>query len=189
MARNRPPPSAADPEPPARPATFVEEWIPLLYDALRELAAGVLRGEGTSSTLQPTMLVHEAYLRLADRSGFPFHDRHHFLAIATKTMREVLIDHARRRRTLRRGRDWKRVTLSGLGDPRSAVDVLELDDALRSFAAEHARAAQVVELRVFGGLTVPEVSRVLGVATSTVDLDWRFARAMLDRVLRPEDGA
>lgn len=158
----------------------------LVYDELRALAARQLRG-ARGETLQPTALVHEAWLKIqrALDHGADVRDRQHFLAIASKAMRQVLINHARDRKASKRGAGAARVPLDECLDALEAEagDVLELDDLLARFAAEHPRPAQIVELRVFGGMLVEEVARVLGLAESTVKLDWRFARAWLQKAL------
>jgi RNA polymerase sigma factor (TIGR02999 family) len=160
-----------------------DELLPLVYAELRHLAARLLRNERPDHTLQPTALVHEAYLRLVDQRVDTWQNKAHFLGIAAQAMRRILIDHARRRRAAKRG--GARVTLD---DDMAAVtgpsiDVLEVDSALQRLAALDERQSRVVELRFFGGLSVEETAQVLGVGTATVKRDWNVARAWLHREL------
>lgn len=165
-----------------------EDLLPLVYDDLRAAAAAMLRQERPGHTLQPTALVHEAFLRLAGTSQPAWTSRAHFRAIAARVMRQVLVDHARRRDAARHGGDVRRVTLDGVADASpialGEVDVLDLHAALDKLGALSSRQARVVEMRVFGGLTVSEAAHVLGVGTTTVDDDWAIARAWLARELR-----
>jgi len=157
-----------------------------LYEEIRALAGDFLRRERSDHTLQPTALVHEAWIRLSAEAGSPWDNRAQFFAIAALAMRRILIDHARRKQTDKRGGGWHRITLvtdisSSLGP--AEVDLLALDDALDRLAALDARQARVVELRFFAGLTVEEVAEALGVSTRTVASEWRLARAWLSRAL------
>ena len=165
-----------------RPAA-ADELLPLVYAELRNMAARLLRSERPDHTLQPTALVHEAYLRLVDQRVDTWQNKAHFLGIAAQAMRRILIDHARRRRATKRG--GARVTLD---DDMAAVtgpslDLLALDTALQELAALDPRQGQVVELRFFGGLTLEETAEVLGIAPATVKRDWTVARAWLHRAL------
>lgn len=155
----------------------------LLYDELRKLAASFLRSEGIGHTLQPTALVHEAYIRMTSQR-MDWHDRAHFMAIAAKTMRRVLIDHARKRLAGKRGKG-ESIAVTGPDDQDDgrALDMLALDDALRTLAEKDARAAKVVELQFFGGLNVAETAEALGISAATAKRDWSFARAWLKREL------
>jgi RNA polymerase sigma factor (TIGR02999 family) len=159
--------------------------MPLVYDELRKMAAGRLRREREQHTLQPTALVHEAYLRLVDQSALNWQSRSHFLGIAAHMMRQVLVDHARRRRARKRAGAEVRVTLDDAmhGARGLDMDVLALDEALEALKADDPQAARVVELRYFGGLSIAETAEVLGVGTATVEREWRVARAWLRRVL------
>lgn len=157
----------------------------LLYPELRQIAARLMRRERGAHTLQPTAIVHEAFLRLVDQQAVEWQDRAHFLGIAARVMRRVLVEHARRRGSAKRGGGRERVTLDerALGGEDAAFGLLALDDVLTRFATFDARSAQVAELRIFGGLTVPEVAHQLGVSARTVDGDWAMARAWLAREL------
>ncbi len=153
----------------------------LVYDKLHTLAASHFRHQSSSSTLQPTALVHEVYVRLARQDPTIFEDREHFLAVAATAMRQILIDRARRRNAAKRGGDWVRVTLEGvMSTSQSAiVDMLVLDSVITRLAELNPRQAQVVELRVFAGMTVAEVASVLAISPSTAEKDWRQARAWM----------
>lgn len=150
------------------------------YEALRGLAAAYLHRERRDHTLQPTALVHEAYLKLANGTG-SWRSQTHFQAVAANAMRQILVDHARARQTRKRGGDWLRVSLSGaaVASPGVDVDMLALDDALRQLAEFDARKARIVELRFFGGLTCAEAADEVGVSAKTAEADWYFARAWL----------
>lgn len=153
-----------------------------LYDALRAIAAGQLRRERIGHTLQPTALVHEAFLRLGPLSTA---DRPTLLACAARQMRQLLIDHARRRQRLKRGGGARRFSLDSrdLAISDRPADLLDLDDALHRLAELSSRQAEVVTLRFFGGMSMPEVAVALNVSPRTVEGDWTFARAWLKREL------
>lgn len=162
----------------------LDEVVPLVYDELRRLARRYLRGERCNHTLQPTALVNEAYLCLARQDGVAWQNRTHFLAIAARTMRHVLVDHARERAALKRGGDRKRVTLhSWVRVQERDVDVTALDEALARLDAFDPRGCRVVELRYFGGLTIEETAEVLSVSPATVKRHWTVAKAWLYREL------
>lgn len=174
--------------------------LPLVETELRSLAEHMFRRQPASHTLQPTALVHEAFIRLAGAAAAPgegpaadgpWRDREHFLAVAATAMRQILVDHARRKRAGKRGGDWERVSLAGVaaGDGGAALDAADLDEALRDLAEERPRAAEVVHLRFFGGMTEPAVARMLGVSRKTVSADWTLARAWLARRLGGGQGA
>jgi RNA polymerase sigma-70 factor (ECF subfamily) len=161
----------------------------LVYEQLRGLAGRYLWGQ-EGHTLQPTALVHEAFLRIAAVPSSRIRDRAHFAALCAVAMRQILANHARKRQTLKRGaRVGERLGLTGLDarESRPPVDVLALDEALDELARLDERQAHVVQYRYFGGLTVPEVAQVLGVSRSTVEDDWRMARAWLRVRLREAD--
>lgn len=157
----------------------------LLYPELRRIAGRLMRGERPGHTLQPTAVVHEAFMRLVDAQTIEWQDRAHFLGIAAKVMRRILIEHARRRGAAKRGGDAERVTLDEgvVSGDESAVGLLALDDVLTRLAEIDERGAQVAELRIFGGLTVRETAEQLGVSTRTVNGDWAVARLWLTREL------
>lgn len=158
-----------------------ERIVQVLYDQLHDLAEAVMRSERADHTLSPTALVHEAYIRLADARRVGWNDRGHFMAVACRVMRRVLVDHARRRSSAKRD-GGARVTLNGAAleiEPDRALEILALDEALGRLETLDARRARVVEMRFFSGLEVDEVARSLGVSEATVKRDWRFARAWL----------
>ncbi len=166
-------------------AGAAEQLIPLLYDELHAVAVRFFRKERTDHTLQPTALVHEAYLRLVDQDGVEAQDRAHFLALAARLMRQILIDHARHRRSQKQGGMRVRVPLNDVYpvSDEDAADLLALQDALAALEELDERKARVVELRFFSGLTAEETAEVLGVSLGTVERDWRFSRAWLQREL------
>lgn len=163
-----------------------DELIGVVYAELRALAERKMRREPAEATLQPTSLVHEAFMRLVDASRIDFKGRAHFLAVAANVMRRILIEHARARRRQKRGGGWERITLSedvAIAPGGRELEVLALDEALERLAALNPREARVVELRVFAGLTVDETAAALGVSARTVDEDWTMAKAWLRREL------
>jgi RNA polymerase sigma factor (TIGR02999 family) len=170
------------------PGAF-DRLLPLIYDELRAIARRQLRREQVGHTLQPTALVHDAYLKLVDEARVEWRDRAHFFGIAARAMRQVLIDYARRRGAEKRGGDVVRTALS---DQELAMEVpleelLALDDALDRLAEVNERLRQVVEFRFFGGMAEEEIAEVLGVSTRTVQRDWLRARAWLYAELYPRD--
>lgn len=159
-----------------------DRLVPLVYDELHKLAVHYMRAERGDHTLQPTALVHEAYLRLVDQRNASWQNRSHFFGIAAQAMRRILVDHARRKRAGKReGGD--RVTLdeSVAEAPQRSVDLIALDDALNKLASLDPRQARVVELRFFGGLDIEQTAESLGISPATVKRDWTFARAFLQR--------
>ena len=153
-----------------------------LYDELREIATRLLRTERPEHTLDTSAVVHEAFLRLARQQAAEWQDRQHFLAAAARTMRHVLVDYARERSARKRDGGVQTTMISipdGNAPAGDALDVMVLDDLLSRFAASHARAAQVVELRVFGGFEVEEVAQIIDISPNTVKRDWQFAKAWL----------
>ena len=161
--------------------------LPLVYDELRRLAGGYLRRERPGQTLQATALVHEAYMRLVKPGDQPWTGRTHFLAIAAVSMRQVLVDRARRRHAVKRGGVRQRITLDeGLlpaPTPDAGVDLVAIDRALTELAALDAQQARIVELRYFGGLTVEETAEVMNSSPATVKRHWTLARAFLKKAL------
>jgi RNA polymerase sigma factor (TIGR02999 family) len=163
--------------------------MPLVYDELRRLAEAYMRQESKSHTLQPTALVHEAYLRLIDQQQVQWQNRAHFVGVAAQMMRRILVDHARRRRSAKRESSRCRVTLDKAMDfsKEQEVDLVALDDALTSLAAVDPQKERIVELRFFGGLNIAETAEVLGVSPSTIDRQWRLTRAWLYNQLQNAD--
>lgn len=168
----------------------LDELTPVLYGELRRIASGQLSGERRNHTLQATEVVHEAFIRLIG-TDVPWQDRAHFVAVAARTMRRLLVDHARSRGREKRGGDLARVTLQpsdALSEPKNE-EILTLDHALSALAEQDERAASVVELHHFGGLTYDETAEVLGVSAATVKRDLRVARAWLRREMNGSAGA
>lgn len=160
----------------------LDRLIPLVHAELHRMAAECLRGERPGHTLQPTALVNEAYLRLIG-ANVAWQDRAHFFAVAATTMRRVLVDHARAHGRLKRAGRPVSLEDSLIVAPGRADDFLIVDDALDRLTAQDARAARVIELHYFGGLTYEETAEALGISAATVDRDLRFARAWLHREL------
>ena len=160
----------------------LDQLFPLIYDELKVVARAQLAREMIGHTLGPTALVHEVYVRLVDRENLVAEDRRHFFAIAARTMRRILIDHARARRRIKRGAGRIAVPLEeiqALMSENAADELMVLDDALDRLSTSNPRAAQVVERRFFGGLTLEETADSLGVSLKTVQRDWLLARAWL----------
>jgi RNA polymerase sigma factor (TIGR02999 family) len=163
-----------------------EKLFPILYGELRRQAGRYMRRERRGHTLQPSGLVNEAYLRLAGSPDLDWHDRAHFFAIAARVMRQVLVDHARRRRAAKR--EGCHVTLEDADAPTAPLELLDLEDALKELVALDPRQARVVELRFFGGLDVEETAGVLGLSPRTVKREWQTARAWLQHRLLHGEG-
>lgn len=172
-------------------ASALADVFPIIYQELRRLAQRQLRKEPDGHTLSPTALVHEAYIRLIDQTRVQWSGRAHFMAIAATEMRRILIDRARRHRSLKRGGSLARVPLEAveLASEERADLLLALDEALTRLKDLDARQAQVVECRFFGGMTEEETAEALGVGTSTVKRDWAKAKSWLYQELYPEDTA
>ncbi|HWQ31893.1 MAG TPA: ECF-type sigma factor [Blastocatellia bacterium] len=163
----------------------INRLMPLVYDELRRLAASYLRRERPDHTLEPTALVHEAFLRMVNQKEMTWQSRAQFFGLAATLMRNILVDHARRHRAARRGGNEYTLTLSHADRLSNQADVglLALDDALNDLAAIRPQHARLVELKFFGGLTIAETAEVLGISHATVERDWAFARAWLRREL------
>lgn len=166
-----------------------ERLIPLVYDDLRARAANYLRRERADHTLQPTALLHEAYLQLVDQDGAEWQDRAHFCTVAASLMRRILVQHARDRNRLKRGGKWKKVYLDETRELSQSLapDVLAIDSVLERFGLSYPRESTVVEMKFFGGMTVSEISAMLNVSEKTVQRDWSFAKAWLARELMAEE--
>ena len=163
----------------------LEELVPLVYKELRDIARYHLQRERPDHTLQSAALVHEAYLRLLDQRPFETENRAHFLAVASRLMRQILVDYARSHGAAKRGAD-RRVELdASLVMPQvQSTDVIALDDALSDLARLDEQQSRIVELRFFGGLAVEQIADVLGVSSSTVKRDWNVAKAWLTREMK-----
>lgn len=163
-----------------------EELLPLVYEELRKVAASKMANEAAGHTLQPTALVHEAWLRLVGADHQSWENRAHFFAAAAEAMRRILIDRARQKQAVKRGGDWQRVELETIDVPAQADEdmLLWVNDSLEALAREDARAAELVKLRFFAGLSVEDAALALGVTDRTARRYWRFARAWLFEELR-----
>jgi RNA polymerase sigma factor (TIGR02999 family) len=160
----------------------LDRLAPAVYEDLRRLAAGYMRREPAGHVLQPTALVHEAYLRLVDQRQVQWRNRAHFFGVAAQMMRRILVDQSRRRRAEKRGGGWERVTLTGdavAGDVPTEIDILALHESLERLAVFDPRQERIVELRYFGGLTIEETAEVVGASPATVAREWTIAKAWL----------
>jgi len=159
----------------------LENLIPAVYQELRRMADRCLRGENAEHSLQPTALVHEAYLRLIDQTRVEWHNRAHFFGVAAQMMRRILIDHAKAKHRAKRGGAARKLSLEEIANytRERASDLVALDEALKILAEMDERKSRIVELRYFGGLTVDETAQVLGVSDKTVMRDWNLAKAWL----------
>ncbi|HKF47740.1 MAG TPA: sigma-70 family RNA polymerase sigma factor [Terracidiphilus sp.] len=162
-----------------------ERLIPLVYGELHRIAAAYLRREAPDHSLQPTALVHEAYLRLNDIKEIDWQSRSHFFAVSATVMRRILVDHARANRARKRGDGWDAVSLNEaiLPSPERAPEILALDEALNRLSGLDPRQARIVELRFFAGMSEEEIGEVLGISSRTVKRDWRVAKAWLFKEL------
>ncbi len=174
-------------------ASVADEIMPLVYDELRRLARGYLRRERGGHTLQPTALVHEAYLRLVDDTQIQWQSRAHFYGVAARVMRRVLVDHARQQAAAKRGGGAAAIPLEDamgvLHEPGGGIDLLALDDALTSLAQSYPRQSKVVELKFFGGMASHEIGEIMQISERSVVRDWEFARCWLKRSLDEEERA
>ena len=162
--------------------SVVDDIFPLIYDELKKLANNYLRNERGSHTLQPTALVHEAYLKLVDYKRINWQNRAHFMGMAATLMRQILIDHARRHRAGKRGGENENLSLEEsivIVAGEKSMDLIRLDDALKELAKFDEMKSRLVELRYFGGLSTEETAEVLGVSEITVKRHWRMAKAWL----------
>ncbi len=171
------------------------QLLELVYDELRRLAAGKLAREADGHTLQPTALVHEAWLKLVGRENPRFKDRTHFFRAAAEAMRQILIDRARRKRTQRHGGGYERVAWEGFDHPAEAAEaaddrLLALNEAIEKFSRQHPVQADLVKLRYFAGMTQEEVAQALDVSLSTAKNYWTFSRAwLLNEIQNPSETA
>ncbi len=164
--------------------------VPLIYNELHALAHHYLRGERTGHTLQTTALVHEAYLRLMKQGPFQTENRGHFIAVAARLMRQILVDYARSHRAAKRGAECRVELSEDFEQPQQqGTDVIALDDALNELSKFDAQQCRIVELRFFGGLTVDEIAAILDISAATIGRDWSMAKAWLSREMqRGSDG-
>ena len=163
-------------------STALEDLLPLVYAELRRLAASYLRRERVGHTLQPTALVHEAYLRLIDQTQVRWQNRAHFFGVAAQMMRRILVDYARSQQAEKRGGEFQKISLDeriDVSGQDSDLDLVALDDALNRLAEIDPQKSKIVEMRFFGGLSVEETAEVLGVSVPTVKRHWRLAKAWL----------
>lgn len=166
-------------------AEALDRLVPLVHAELRRVARSHIRREGPGHTLQATALVHEVYLRLVGLDRLTLNDRTHFFAVAAKLMRQILVDHARRKRADKRGGGATMMTLNDVAPASQAsmVDVIALDQALDALCARDARQCRVVELRFFAGLSIDETAQAIGVSPATIEREWVMAKAWLHRRL------
>jgi len=159
----------------------VDALMAAVYDDLRRLAVAQMQAERDDHTLQPTALIHEAYLKLIDQRNTDWTDRVHFFAIAARIIRRILVDHARQRHAVKRGAAYQRVTIedSDLSHRENDVDLLTLDEALNDLSEIDQRQSAIVEMRFFGGLTLEEIAKALSIGKRSVDREWRAAKAWL----------
>jgi RNA polymerase sigma-70 factor (ECF subfamily) len=163
--------------------------FPLMEPELHRLAHHYMSRERAGHTLQTTAVLNEAYLRLTDNTSLPWQNRTHFVAVAARLMRRIMVDHARERRSLKRGGDAVKIALdeAALVTEERSDELLALDEALGELAAQDSRKSQIVELRYFGGLTVEETAQFLKLSQRTVEREWTMAKAWLYRALRGEE--
>lgn len=165
--------------------TAVERLFPMIYEELRAVAGREMHRERVGHTLQPTALVHEAFLRLVGKPDLSWQSRIHFLNIAAQAMRRILVEHARARGTRKRGRGFERVVLDDniAAEPAASADLVEVDELLTRLTALDPRKARVVELRFFAGLSLPDTAAALDISEATAKRDWQFAKAWIQREL------
>jgi RNA polymerase sigma factor (TIGR02999 family) len=168
-----------------------EQLLPLVYEELRRLAAARLAQEAAGQTLQPTALVHEAWLRLVDERGRTWENRAHFYRAAAQAMRRILIDRARQKSTLKRAGNWQRLDIAELDlEAASPNDrILLIEESLQRLEQEDPESAEIVMLKFFTGLSNKEAARTLGVSESTIERRWAFAKVCLFQMIRESEGA
>jgi RNA polymerase sigma factor (TIGR02999 family) len=164
----------------------LDELFPIIYKELRNLAAYRLKGEKQNHTLQPTELAHEAYLKLVDQDSYGFKSRTQFFALAARMMRNILVDHAKSKQTVKRGGEMQKVSLEKtiVAVPEMDLDIIALDNELINLAKLDETKCYIVELKFFGGLTTNEISEVVGKSVATVEREWAFSRAWLNKKLK-----
>lgn len=165
-----------------------DELVPVVYDELRRIARRCFAGQSSAVTLQPTALVHEAYLRLVRQNSVNWHDRAHFFAMAAQMMRQILIDHARKAGAAKRGGSTVTLALDDVGDhspepKKNNLDLIALDDAMKQLASLDARQCRIVELRFFGGLSIEETAEMVEVSPATAKREWATARVWLHQAM------
>ena len=167
---------------------ILDELFPIIYQELRNLAVRRLKGEKQNHTLQPTELAHEAYLKLVDQNSYGFKNRTQFFALAAKMMRNILVDHAKSKKAVKRGGEMQKVSLEKtiVSIAEMDLDILALDSELKKLAEMDEDKCQIVELKFFGGLTTKEIAEVTGKSTATVEREWSFSRAWLHQKLKAE---
>jgi RNA polymerase sigma factor (TIGR02999 family) len=163
----------------------LEDLIPLVYGELRHLAAARLRSERFGHTLQPTALIHEAYLKLVNHDQKEWHSRAHFFSVASQVMREILVDHARKHHAMKRAGEKAPLEEAISFAPERGRGLLQLDDALKELAGFDERKSRLIELKYFGGLKGEEISEALGISISTITRETRMAEAWLQNYLSP----
>ncbi len=160
-----------------------ERLLPIVYDELRSIAGRLFASQrAVENTIQPTILVHDVFMKLAQKTDIDWESRAHFFAVAAKATRDLLVDHVRRAQAAKRGGGWNQVTLTGISDANSderMINVIDLEDALKRLGEMAPRQERIVEMRFFAGMSVEEVAGVLEVSQRTVMYDWRMARAWL----------
>jgi RNA polymerase sigma factor (TIGR02999 family) len=171
------------------PRRISRQYMPEVYEDLRQIAEGYLRHERPDHTLEPSALVHEAFLKLSNQARLAPNDRTHFLALAAGAMRQILVDHARAAQALKRGRGWQRISVSEAitASATGSEDLLALDAALQRLAVEDDTAAAIVDMRFFGGLTEAEIAAVTGRSERWVRGQWMHAKAWLKRQMSADD--
>lgn len=169
----------------------LEALMPLVYDELRKMAKQFMKDREVGHTLQPTVLIHEVYLKLVKQEKQSWENRAHFFGVASKAMRHIMVDYLRRRRYLKRGGDAKQIDFdeSIIVSNERAVDLVDLDEALTKLSGLSDRKSRVVELKYFGGLNNDEIAKVLDVSSKTIIRDWQFARSWLLRELSDQKSA
>lgn len=168
-------------------ADALDQLMPLVYQELRQLAGGYLRNERLNHTLQPTALLHEAYIRMVDQKMPEWQSRAHFFGVAARLMRQILVDHARTHKASKRGAEQRKISLEDappVYGPESKAGILSLDQALTKLASFDERKARVLEMRAFGGMSVEDTAQALGVSEPTIKRDMRLAQAWLRRELQ-----